>query len=221
MLEKILEFVYPSRCIICDKVLEFNSFEKKEFTCNNCKKKLEYKREGNAFRQVFNMNFDYLLSIFSYKDIVRKLLLDFKFNEKKYLKYFFSNELVCALEKNQIKQIDYIIFVPISVRRYFERGYNQSKIVAIEISKYLQIPIVKNVLRKVKHNKRQSELSIVERVNNTKNVYKVYNKEIIKGKGVLLIDDIYTTGNTVNECSRVLKEAGVKTIFVATIAKAK
>ena len=144
----------------------------------------------------------------------------FKFHNKKYFRYFLAKSIADILDKTCIKNIDFIVPVPISIKRYFERGYNQSFLIAKNISKYLNIPVLKYCLVKVKHNKRQSELLNKQRVLNVKNVYKVYNSKLIKGKCVLLIDDIYTTGSTVNECSRVLKEAGVNKIIVATVAKA-
>ena len=220
MFEKILDYVYPNRCVICDKILAFNSFEKQEFTCNNCKRKLQYNREGIIAKKPNNKYFDYHYFAYNYNEIIRKILLLFKFHNKKYFRYFLAKSIADILDKTCIKNIDFIVPVPISIKRYFERGYNQSFLIAKNISKYLNIPVLKYCLVKVKHNKRQSELLNKQRVLNVKNVYKVYNSKLIKGKCVLLIDDIYTTGSTVNECSRVLKEAGVNKIIVATVAKA-
>lgn len=102
-----------------------------------------------------------------------------------------------------------------------ERGYNQSELIAKEIARFLPSIIYKKVLKKVKKNKRQSELKKEERKENVKNVYEIQNKQIIQNKKIILFDDIYTTGNTVNECSKVLKENGATEILVLTLASGK
>ena len=119
----------------------------------------------------------------------------------------------------QFKIYDIIIPVPISKKRKKERGYNQSLLIARKISSKEKIKLGDKVISKVKNNNTQSKLNKEERAENVKNVYKITsNKEIIN-KNILLIDDIYTTGATLNECSRMLKQAGAKKIDVLTIAK--
>lgn len=91
------------------------------------------------------------------------------------------------------------------------------------ISKILNIKICSKALQKIKNNKRQSELHHAEREKNVIGVYKINKKQIdkIKGKRIILLDDIYTTGATVNECSKILKSVGAKEIAVVTIAYAE
>ncbi len=100
-----------------------------------------------------------------------------------------------------------------------ERGYNQSALIAKEIAKNIKEIKYLDTLKKVKNNQRQSTLKKEERKQNVKNVYEIQNKQIIEGKRIILVDDIYTTGNTVNECSRVLKSNKVSDILVLTLAK--
>ena len=114
---------------------------------------------------------------------------------------------------------DIISAVPIHKKRKKERGYNQSELIAREIAKNIPIIVYKNALKKIKNNKRQSDLSKEDRLDNVKNVYQIVNEEIIKDKRVVLFDDIYTTGSTLNECSRLLKQNGVKEILAITLAK--
>ena len=191
----------------------------RDFTCKICKKKLEYTKGELVSNIILNKHFDYLISSYKYKGIIRKFILDFKFEDKKYLVDFLSSKISEIIKNFLIDtEIDYVLYVPISLRRFYERGYNQSYLLAYKISKEINIPLVKYGIIKIKHNKRQSELSHKERVSNIKNVYKVNKLYNFEGKSVLLIDDIYTTGNTVNECSRILKECGVKRIVVATVA---
>ena len=99
------------------------------------------------------------------------------------------------------------------------RGYNQSELVANEIAKQMELPFEKTVLIKTKNTKVQSTLTKTQRIENVKNAFFVTDTTKVKDKKVVLIDDIYTTGCTVNECSKVLKQAGAKEICVVTIAK--
>ena len=101
-----------------------------------------------------------------------------------------------------------------------QRGYNQSSLIAKKLVKDItNLTCREDVLIKDKNNKRQSDLNRHQRQENVKNVYKVINKEKIYNKKILLFDDIYTTGATVNECAKELKENGAKEILVFTIAK--
>ncbi len=190
-----------------------------EYACNICKKNLEYIKKESVSKLVYNKHYDYLISSYKYRSIIRKFILDFKFEDKKYLVDFLTSKLSkLIIQYSKINHIDFILYVPISLKRFYERGYNQSFLLARNISKEIGIPIIKYGLIKIKHNKRQSELNHIDRFFNTKGVYKVNKIYDFKNKSVILIDDIYTTGNTVNECSRILKECGVKKIVVATVA---
>ena len=148
------------------------------------------------------------------------MLLNYKFNDKPYI----YNTFVNFLKKNekifiQIKKYDIIIPVPISKKRFKERGYNQSELIARKIAKYAGIKYANNVLIKTKNNIAQSLLEEQNRKENVKGVYKLNCSKKIKNKNILLIDDIYTTGSTVNECSKILKDADVNKIGIFTLAK--
>lgn len=121
----------------------------------------------------------------------------------------------------KLKKYDIILIVPISKQRKRERGYNQSGLVAKEISKIISVKIEKNKIYKIKNIRPQSTLNKQQREENIKQAYKVKNIENIRNKKILIFDDIYTTGSTVNECARMLNKAGIdkKNIGVLTIAK--
>lgn len=126
-----------------------------------------------------------------------------------------SNNQTCKV----LSQYEIITSVPISKKRKKERGYNQSELIAKEISKKLNIKYEKNVLYKVKNTVAQSKLNKRQREENARGVYEIRNKKEINKKKILLIDDIYTTGSTVNECSRVLQKIYPQKIGIFTIAK--
>ena len=118
-----------------------------------------------------------------------------------------------------LKSYDTIIPVPISKKRFAQRGYNQSSLIAKEIAKKLDITYNDKCLFKTKNIIEQSKLNKEERQKNIQGVYELYHKELLKDKKILLVDDIYTTGSTVNECSKILMKANPKKIGVFTIAK--
>ena len=131
---------------------------------------------------------------------------------------------VAFILKNKIiyekmQNYDTIIPVPISKKRMKERGYNQSLLIAKKISQSLKIPLQTNCLFKTKNIIEQSKLNKEQRKENIQHVYELKNGEILYNKRILLIDDIYTTGSTVNECSKILQQGMPKKIDVLVLAK--
>ena len=210
----ILDFIYPPVCGICGKLGQ-------DYLCKKCQKILESQAKFVIDKnQDYNQNFNKHLYIFKYEGIIRSMILNYKFNEKSYLYITFVNFLL----KNEkffkiLKSYDTIIPVPISSERKNERGYNQSELLAKELAKKLNIECVKNCLIKNKNIIEQSKLNKEERQKNIQGVYILKNKEKLINKKLLLIDDIFTTGSTVNECCKILKQANPRKIDIFTIAK--
>lgn len=213
MLNKIIDYVYPKVCGFCNKIIST------EYTCKNCQEKLKYMYESERQLVSVNKYFDILICAYKYKGIIRSKILQYKFKNKKYLYTTLSQRLIELLNMYS-NEIDIIIPVPIHFMRAFNRGYNQSFLIARFIAQKMDKELKNNILKKVRNNKPQSLLTANKRKNNVYNAYKLIRADAIKGKTILLIDDIYTTGATVNECSKVLKENGAKKIIVATVAKA-
>lgn len=211
--EKFLNYLYPNVCGICEKRIFSNSY-----TCINCLSILKCYRE----RIIINSNnfFDYMLNMYEYTGIIKKQIYKFKFKENKYIKNTFAELITQKVIKLKLK-FDIIIPVPISYYRYLERGYNQCEEISKLIGKFLNKNVGLNILIKSKNNKKQSTLHVNERKKNVLGVYNIKHQERIKNKIVLLIDDIYTTGATINECAKMLKIFGAKKVLVITIAYAK
>ena len=213
--DRILDLVYPPVCGICGK---FNQ----DFLCKKCQKMLEaeakFKIDKVDNQEYF---FENHLYIFKYEGIIRKLILNYKFNEKSFLYKTFVNFLL----KNEkffkiLKSYDTIIPVPVSSKRMNERGYNQSELIADDIVKQItECECITDCLIKNKNIIEQSKLNKEQRQKNIQGVYILKNKEKLINKEILLIDDIYTTGSTANECCKVLQKAKPKKIDVFTIAK--
>lgn len=210
----IINILFPPICGICGKINQ-------EGLCNKCKVKLQELEESGIINiNLENKYFQELIYIFKYEGLIRKLILDYKFHEKPYM--YIS--MVAFILKNKtiyekLQSYDTIIPVPISKKRMKERGYNQSLLIAKKISKDVKILLQTNCLFKTKNIIEQSKLNKEQRKENIQNVYKLKNKEILKNKRILLIDDIYTTGSTVNECSKILQQGMPKKIDVLVLAK--
>lgn len=212
--------MYPTICGICEKI-------NKDGLCPKCNLELKKQAEENILqKEEIEENikkekyFEELMYIFKYEGQVRKLILDYKFNEKSYLYKTFVNFLL----KNEkifenIKKYDKIIPVPISKKRNKERGYNQSMLIAEEIANKTNLELVNNCLIKTKNIIEQSKLNKEDRQQNIQGVYSLQNERLITKQKILLVDDIYTTGSTVNECCKILQQANPKTIGVLVLAK--
>lgn len=215
LIKRLEGLVFPPCCLICGKLLS-------KICCEDCEKriydKLNLKIESKNKKDYY---FEKHMYLFTYKDEIRNLILDYKFNDKSYLYELFSkiitkNEKICGI----LEKYDIIIPVPIHKRRKQKRGYNQSELITRQISKKIPSLVHESTaIQKIKHNIEQSSLSKEQRKQNVKDVYKIVNKEKIENKNIVLFDDIYTTGNTVNEISKILKQNGANKILVLTIAK--
>lgn len=216
MLDYILDLIYPNVCGFCNTIC-------KESLCNECEEKIQSKLLCNIdnYENDNTKYFSKHLYLFKYDDEIRKKILDYKFNDKAYLYKTFSeiiikNEKICGF----LKKYDIIIPVPIHKKRMKVRGYNQSELIVKEIAKKTDyIKLENNVLLKTKNNKQQSTLNKLERNENAKNAYIIKNADKVKNKNILLFDDIFTTGNTVNECSKLLKLSDAKNVGIITLAK--
>ena len=214
ILNQILDIIYPPVCGFCGKL-------NKNSLCNKCKIRIEknaiYKIED--YRETTSF-FDEHLYLFPYDGEIREEILNYKFNEKSYLyrtflEFIKNSEKICT----QIKKYDIIMPIPISKKRMKQRGYNQSTLIAKGISKMFNIEYKEKVLVKIKDNKPQSELGQNERSINVQGAYKIKAQKQVFQKKILLIDDIFTTGNTANECAKALKKNMANNVGIFTIAK--
>lgn len=214
MIDEVLELLFPSRCGFCGK-LDVNAL------CEECLKSI-------SLKNIYGINdledkfFEDHISVMPYNERCRQKILEYKFNGKSYLyktfaKIILNNEKICKI----LLTYDIMTIVPLHKKRKAERGYNQSELIASEIAKNLNGLEYINLLKKIKNNPKQSLLTKEKRIANVKNAYEVINQEILVNKKIILFDDIYTTGSTVNECARILKENGAKEVLVLTLAKAK
>lgn len=194
--EKVLNLFFPIKCGVCGKIgLPI---------CKECEESLKPYEINLVQKDKF--------FIYKYQDIIRNLLLNYKFNDASYL----ANSFAYLIKNNKkiysiLKSYDIIIPVPLHKKRMNERGYNQTELIA----KKLGIPVETNCLIKAKNIKPQSTKTAKERQIDIKSVFAIQNVEKIKNKKLLLLDDIYTTGSTANECIKTLSKATNKIGFLA------
>jgi ComF family protein len=195
-------------CKKCDKPF-YNPYlisEEGDYICEDCQEKAIF----------FERAFSYGV----YRDTLMKIIHAFKFHNKPYISKYLARKLLILIESNEeFKEIDLIIPVPMYWKKEIERGYNQSYLLAKQLSKLKKIKLEKGVLVKVKNTGSQSLMPMKSRKQNVKGSFFVKRSEKIRNKIILLIDDVYTTGSTVNECARMLRLAGAGKIIVLTIAR--
>lgn len=212
MLKRVTNLLFPNVCGICKKI-------SKNDICPKCGQMLK-KIADVKVQKCTNKTYEEYAYLFKYEGIIRERLIEYKFHEAGFLYKTFAtamlkNNKICSY----IKKYDIIIPVPVHKKRKRERGYNQTELVARKVSEKLNIQLETDVLIKTKHTKPQSTLNKEARKINAKNVYQLQNKQKIKDKKILLLDDIYTTGSTASEASRTLSWAKPQKIGVLTIAK--
>jgi competence protein ComFC len=162
--------------------------------------------------------FDEIVCVYYYKGGAKDAMHRFKFQNKKYYAGTFAKLLAERIGKFlDAAAIDAVLPVPMSKESERARGYNQSALLAGKVAEEIGKPHLKGVLLKPAPTRVQSGLSLKERKENVKGAFQVADQKAVRGKRLLLIDDIITTGATLSECARVLKESGADRVFAAAL----
>lgn len=230
--KEIISYLYPDNlnCINCNKSINKRN---KLSLCKECYEKLEYiknpcmvcsKEMPNNYKQIKcpicmenNFYFNRNISIFKYNDIISKIIYKYKYNYDTYISNYISDIIIDKIDFMKL-DFDYILYVPLSKQRYKKRGFNQSRLIAKNLEKYYNKKIL-DILKRNKNTKFLSGLKKEERKKELKNAFLV-NKDyrnILSNKTIIVIDDIFTTGSTLNEISKTLCESfDLKFIFCVT-----
>lgn len=210
-LEKLSNLLYPPRCVLCRKILSREETDLchdcrcDTFECNTQNVKLPHLAQWTA--------------LWYYEGKVRAGILRFKFSGRRGQAPGFGRLLAMKLLSENVS-FDILSWVPISARRRWTRGYDQSALLAKETAKALGIQ-AQATLKKHRHNRPQSELGDAsQRRANALGAYRCIDPALVRGKRVLLLDDVLTTGATAGECARVLLTAGAASVLCATVAAA-
>ncbi|MBR2455008.1 MAG: ComF family protein [Clostridia bacterium] len=221
--DALLWLLLTNKCTYCGKLLN-----KGETLCEDCKNHLpritgercKYCGAGKIRCKCnkHKMRYDGITSPFYYEDGVVDGIARLKFGGRDFMAYHFAKDMAKSIETDFAHiNFDYMTFVPISSFQQRHRDYNQSELLATELSKLLSLP-VRNVLIKIFDNDIQHESTQNRRKGNVLGVYDVRENEDVNGKTILLVDDIKTTGATLNECAKILKIRGAEKVYCVTVA---
>ncbi|MGN0453434.1 MAG: ComF family protein [Ruminococcus sp.] len=204
----IASVFFPERCPYCNKVIKVG-----ECACENCKESFPQK----AYRTYAIGGYD-TVSVFPYSEPYSTAVKHFKFRGRRQYSHAFALKMAEAFRKEyNEKDFDLITYVPLHPKRYRERGYNQCEYLARELSYLLDIPAAEALI-KTRHTQPQHEVKAEKKSENVKGTYRVCDKSLVKGKRILLIDDIITTGNTLGECAKTLSSKGAEDVACLTYA---
>lgn len=201
LIDFISNVVFPPKCCVCGTIGD-------DAFCPKCILKIKYITYYNGSTA----------SVAAYEGVIKKAIKKLKFNKKKRLAPALAKIMTDNLP---FKDFDIIIPVPLHKTRSKGRGFNQSELLAKDISNLYKVPILTDILIRVKNTAPQFGLKKGQRHSNIKGAFAVNDAFKITERKILLVDDILTTGATVNECKNDLLAAGAKRVFVYTLSKAE
>jgi ComF family protein len=232
----LLDLLYPKFCLGCQKegtylcddcraLLDIAEFD--YCLCNKKPQRLIYNQESGKCERCQNKKLSGIYFALPYKEkqLTRKLIYQFKYNPhlkdlaKTLASIIIEHLVISKKNTDKIWAEALLIPVPLDKNKLKNRGYNQSQILAEELAKVLKVPVITDNLLKIKSTKPQMELSKAEREKNLENAFKVKNPAELLDKKVFLVDDVYTTGSTMEECAKVLKENGIKNVWGICLAR--
>lgn len=219
----ILEALYPPTCPICDRV------EKPAVICPECRKKLRYIRSPRCLccgkpveleetERCFDCRrkhheFEQGAALWAYTEESRNSVYRFKYQNCRVYAEVYGEELAKNLGGLvKMWKGEALIPVPVHARKRRQRGFNQAELLAREVGKHLEIPVETGILKRSRYTRPQKELDDNQRRKNLEKAF-IIEKNVVQYKKVVLVDDIYTTGATMDACARVLKEKGAEQIY--------
>lgn len=217
--DAVARLLFPPKCIFCGKALNINVDVE---ICEDCSRQIPFVDDtdirSNRFWSRKNW-FDGLICVCHYSGIVKESIIRYKFYEKASYYRAFGKILADRVKKaTKYDKFDIIISVPLHKSRERIRGYNQSFLISKVLSRELGLKECSNLLIRERNTESQRLFDRKGRMINLKDAFRVCDEAAIRSKKVLLVDDVMTTGSTLDECSRVLKKAGAVRVVGAVIA---
>lgn len=221
----ILDIIFPCRCVSCGKIV----LHSMNHLCGDCRNLLIELEDGCPVCSGIVIDGDCSIcsdrmfypaksiSLFRYEKISRELVHSLKFGGLKHIHRIFV-PYICERIKDFDEKIDLITCVPMNRRKLARRGYNQSRLLAEGVSRKTGIKF-HEILKEKRNKTKQRDLNYSERFINVIDRYESVNNIIFRNKVILLIDDVFTTGATINECSRKLINSGADKVFSLTVVR--
>lgn len=233
VMDIVLRLLYPQRCPLCDEILPFGQ----SGCCEECRKKLPWIREprcmkcgkpvGDAAAEYCSdcgrteHYYDRGTAPFVYTGALREAVYRMKFENRRDYLDFFAESMLEALDVFlQQWQPELVVAVPMHKSKERRRGYNQSELLAERISRAAGIPYARGALRCIRRTSQQKSLGRKERMRNLRGSFEAA-RPFSGISAVLVVDDVYTTGSTVDEVSRVLRSAGAEHIYFVVLCTGK
>ena len=209
----LMELLFPPKCVLCRKLLKSGEID----LCRECRADApEY-----AGKKINIRFLDSFAAVWYYEGNVRRSLLRFKFYNARSYGVSYGRILAMRLQREYPDGFDMLTWVPVSRLRKLRRGYDQVELLAKAVGRELGLSPVPT-LKKIRNNRPQSRLKDpAARKANVLGAYRLLDGADVRGKRVLLLDDILTTGATAGECARVLLSAGAREVHCAAIAAAR
>ena len=225
-----LDILYPARCPLCDRLIKASErlvcpecIDKIPFIkgplCGKCGRPLKDTENGCCDECKMRRHvFDRALAPFRYEGAVKESLMNFKFRHRAEYYYFYA-AAIAAYAEDAVKvwMPDIIIPVPAHRKRETERGYNQAYLTAGELGRFLEIPVCRDLVLRVKNTKALKELGYRERLETLKGAFKINRKYEVPER-ILIVDDILTSGSTLDSMSALLKDAGAERVYALCIS---
>lgn len=206
----MLNLLFPPKCIFCRRILSGG----KSVCCPECTKAMEAQESVSE-----GMFVTPCWTALSYEGTVRSAFIRYKFEGNRGYATEFGKILAQCVKKRLTGTYDMITWVPVSEKRYRKRGYDQAMLLAMATALELD-DVAVETLKKVVDNPAQSGLpGRAERISNVLGAYRATDPELVEGKRILLIDDVVSTGATIEEAGRTLLEAGAKAVVGAALAR--
>ena len=198
-------------CVYCKALIE------RPFVCKKCKDELSTQKADNHQKRTAISQKIY--SCYYYDDMVKSIIISYKYKANSSLYIYLAKEITKMIKENNI-QADIITYVPLHKRKKSQRGFDQSARLAMGISYLSGIPFKKTLIRK-KYTQQQAMLDTKMREQNVKNAFTLKIDKKLSKKSVIIIDDIVTTGSTLNACIKMLVQSDAKIIIPITFASTK
>ena len=209
----LMELLFPPKCVLCRKLLKTGETD----LCGTCR--VDAPEYPN--RKIKLQFLDSFAAVWYYEGNVRSSLLRYKFHNARVYSLSYGRILAMKLLRQYPEGFDVLTWVPVSRLRKLRRGYDQVELLAKAVGKELGLAPVP-ALKKIRNNRPQSRLKDpAARKANVLGAYRLLDGTEVRGKRVLLLDDILTTGATAGECARVLLSAGAKEVHCAAVAAAR
>jgi len=235
IVSRLGELLYPRRCVVCGDDLEPGRRGPlcaehgrrvvlvEDPFCERCGRKMFTAAASEllcAECRQSKPHFDRAFSATVYNDVMKPLVHVYKYGMRQYLARALAGWMIDFMHRHiDAASLDAIVSVPLHWRRFRYRGFNQAIALARPIRREFGLPIITHALRRTRNTVPQVHLGPRERLKNIKGAFGVRRAERIDGKRLLLVDDVYTTGATINECARVLKRAGAASVTAFTLTR--